>query len=80
MLNNKTVLITGGTGSLGKALTYYILNNYPDIKKLIILSRDELGVKPLYYYSDQKKIFFALFCFIQCDPKHRQGEKPSLLP
>ena len=41
MLNNKTVLITGGTGSLGKALTYHILNNYPGIKKLIILSRDE---------------------------------------
>ena len=41
MLNNKTVLITGGTGSLGKALTYHILNTYPGIKKLIILSRDE---------------------------------------
>jgi UDP-N-acetylglucosamine 4,6-dehydratase len=41
MLNNKTILITGGTGSLGKALTKHIFNKYPDIKKLIILSRDE---------------------------------------
>lgn len=41
MLNNKSVLITGGTGSLGKALTAHILNNYPNIKKLVILSRDE---------------------------------------
>lgn len=40
-LTNKTVLITGGTGSLGKALTSHIFENYPDIKKLIILSRDE---------------------------------------
>lgn len=40
-LNNKTILITGGTGSLGKALTSHIFKNYPDIKKLIILSRDE---------------------------------------
>jgi UDP-N-acetylglucosamine 4,6-dehydratase len=41
MLTGKTILITGGTGSLGKALTNYILKNYPDVKKLIIFSRDE---------------------------------------
>ena len=41
MLDNKTILITGGTGSLGKALTTHIFKNYPNIKKLIILSRDE---------------------------------------
>jgi UDP-N-acetylglucosamine 4,6-dehydratase (inverting) len=41
MLANKTILITGGTGSLGKALTSHIFENYPSIKKLIILSRDE---------------------------------------
>jgi UDP-N-acetylglucosamine 4,6-dehydratase/5-epimerase len=41
MLNNKSILITGGTGSLGKALTSHILNKYPDVKRLIIFSRDE---------------------------------------
>lgn len=40
-LENKTILITGGTGSLGKALTAHIFKNYPNVKKLIILSRDE---------------------------------------
>ena len=40
-LNKKSLLITGGTGSLGKALTKHILNKYPEIKKLIIFSRDE---------------------------------------
>lgn len=40
-LENKTILITGGTGSLGKALTSHIFKNFPEIKKLIILSRDE---------------------------------------
>ena len=40
MLNNKTILITGGTGSFGKAFTRYILANY-DPKKIIIYSRDE---------------------------------------
>ena len=40
-MKNKVILITGGTGSLGKALTKYILRVYPEIKKLIIFSRDE---------------------------------------
>ncbi len=41
MLNGKSVLITGGTGSLGKALCTNILANYPDVKRLVIFSRDE---------------------------------------
>jgi len=41
MLNGKTVLITGGTGSFGKKFTSTILNKYPNIKKIIIYSRDE---------------------------------------
>ena len=41
MLNNKSILITGGTGSLGKALTSHIFRHYQEIKKLIIFSRDE---------------------------------------
>jgi UDP-N-acetylglucosamine 4,6-dehydratase len=40
-LNHKSILITGGTGSLGKALTSHILKNHIGIKKLVILSRDE---------------------------------------
>lgn len=41
MLKDKTILITGGTGSLGKALTKHIFENHPDIKRLYIYSRDE---------------------------------------
>ncbi len=41
MLTNKTVLITGGTGSLGRALTTHILKEWPAIKKIVIFSRDE---------------------------------------
>lgn len=40
-LKGKTILITGGTGSLGKALTSHILSLHPEIKKIIIFSRDE---------------------------------------
>ena len=42
MLNNKSVLITGGTGSFGKKFVETILRDYPRVKKIIIYSRDEL--------------------------------------
>ena len=42
MLNNKSVLITGGTGSFGKKFVETILRDYPQVKKIIIYSRDEL--------------------------------------
>lgn len=42
MLNEKSVLITGGTGSFGKMFVKTILENYPSVKRLVIYSRDEL--------------------------------------
>lgn len=41
MLNHKSILITGGTGSLGKELTKTIFEKWPDVKRLVIFSRDE---------------------------------------
>ena len=41
MLNNRSILITGGTGSLGKALVKRILKDYPEVKRLVVFSRDE---------------------------------------
>ena len=40
LLDNKTILITGGTGSFGKCFTKYVLEHY-NPKKVIIYSRDE---------------------------------------
>ena len=40
LLDDKSILITGGTGSFGKAFTKYVLDNY-NPKKIIIYSRDE---------------------------------------
>ena len=42
MLNDKSLLITGGTGSFGKACVKTLLSRYPDIKRLVVYSRDEL--------------------------------------
>ena len=41
MLSGKSLLITGGTGSLGQELTRTILEEWPDIRRLVIFSRDE---------------------------------------
>ena len=40
-LNNKSILITGGTGSFGKMFTKLILERNSNVKRLVIFSRDE---------------------------------------
>lgn len=42
MLNAKSILITGGTGSFGKAITRSIFERYPGVERVVIYSRDEL--------------------------------------
>lgn len=42
MLNQTSILITGGTGSFGKAFVKRVLQQYPHIKRLVVFSRDEL--------------------------------------
>jgi UDP-N-acetylglucosamine 4,6-dehydratase (inverting) len=42
MLNNKSILITGGTGSFGKAFVAMVLRRWPQVKRLVVYSRDEL--------------------------------------
>jgi len=42
MLNNKSILITGGTGSFGKAFVETVFARFPDVRRLVVFSRDEL--------------------------------------
>ena len=42
MFKNKTILITGGTGSFGKKFISVVLKKYKNVKKIIVFSRDEL--------------------------------------
>lgn len=42
MLNGKSILITGGAGEFGRMFVKKILWDYPDIKRIVIYSRDEL--------------------------------------
>lgn len=55
MLNLKSVLITGGTGSFGRAFTRSILSKFPEIKRLVIFSRDELKQFEMSLEFDAKK-------------------------
>jgi len=63
MLNNQTVLITGGTGSFGKKFVETILDRYPLVKKIIIYSRDELkqsDLKQKYPNSSYPQLRFFI--------------------
>ena len=59
ILNGKTVLITGGTGSFGKGFSKYILRN-SKLKKLIIFSRDEFKQAQMRTEFPDKRLRFFI--------------------
>lgn len=61
MLNNKTILITGGTGSFGHHFVDYVLDHYQP-KKMIIYSRDEF--KQFHMQNEYKNYDDILRFFI----------------
>lgn len=63
MLNEKVVLITGGTGSFGKMFVKTILRDYPNVKKIIIYSRGELkqfNMKQMYPESNYPQMRYFI--------------------
>ena len=61
MFNNKSILITGGTGSFGNAFIQKIIKNYKP-SRLIIYSRDEMKQNEMSKKFDEKKYpFFRFF-------------------
>ena len=60
MLNNSSILITGGTGSFGRAFTALTLKKYK-LKRLIIFSRDEMKQWEMaQLYKDNKNVRFFI--------------------
>ncbi len=59
MLKNKSLLITGGTGSLGRSITSYLLQK-TEIRRIIIFSRDELKQQEMkeIYKNDLDRLRF----------------------
>ena len=62
MINNKSILITGGTGSFGKEMLKTLLENFK-VKKIVVFSRDELKQSELeqkYPSSKYKNIRYFI--------------------
>ena len=63
IIDGKTILITGGTGSFGKCFVKYVLEKY-NPKKIIIYSRDEF--KQFNMANDFKRfIYYEFFPFME---------------
>jgi len=63
MLNNKSILITGGTGSFGKKFIETILKRYPKVSRIVVFSRDELKqfeLKQKYPFSQFPQLRFFI--------------------
>jgi len=58
-LEEKTVLVTGGTGSFGKNFVRYLIANH-SLHKIIILSRDELKQSQMQQEIDDERLRFFL--------------------
>ena len=62
LLKDKTILVTGGTGSFGNKFIKTVLDNYP-VKKVIVYSRDELKQyemqQRLSKYSQKMRYFIG---------------------
>ncbi|WP_420149000.1 UDP-N-acetylglucosamine 4,6-dehydratase (inverting) [Spirosoma sp.] len=54
-LTNKSILITGGTGSFGKKFVEMVYQRYPDLKRLVVYSRDELKQFEMAQHYPQSK-------------------------
>lgn len=54
-LTNKSILITGGTGSFGKKFVEMVYERYPNVKRVVIYSRDELKQFELSQHYPQSK-------------------------
>ena len=58
-LNNKVVLVTGGTGSFGRKFAKTVLSRYT-LKKLIVVSRDELTQSEMHREFPEKTIRYFI--------------------
>lgn len=55
MLNSKSILVTGGTGSFGKRFIPTILEQYPNVERIVVFSRDELKQYEMAQFYPKKQ-------------------------
>ena len=78
MFRNKTLLVTGGTGSFGKSLVIKLLTKYSEIKKVIIYSRDELKQFEFNDYLTKLKLKKNNYRFFIGDVRDKNRVKYAL--
>ena len=78
MFRNKTLLVTGGTGSFGKSLVIKLLTKYSEIKKVIIYSRDELKQFEFNDYLTKLKVKKNNYRFFIGDVRDKNRVKYAL--
>jgi len=78
MLNDKTILVTGGTGSFGKKFTEIIFKKYKP-KKVIIFSRDEMKQYEMNKQFNQKNIRYFIGDVRDPDRLHRAFDKVDIV-
>ena len=61
MFNNKSILITGGSGSFGNSYVKYLIKKYKKIKRLVIFSRDEFKQDEMRKNLSQKRYSFLRY-------------------
>lgn len=65
MLDGKSILVTGGTGSFGKKFIKTVLNKHPEIKRIVVYSRDEFkqfmmqGMPEFKEHTDKLRFFIG---------------------
>jgi UDP-N-acetylglucosamine 4,6-dehydratase (inverting) len=80
--NNKTILVTGGTGSFGKSFVREVLDSYPAVRKIIIFSRDELKQYEMaqeFSADERKKLRFFLGDVRDKDRLNRATESVNII-
>lgn len=64
MLNNKSLLVTGGTGSFGKKFIAHVLREWPEVERIVVFSRDEfkqfeMSNMPEFAGNDKLRFFLG---------------------
>ncbi len=81
-LKNKSILITGGTGSFGKAMVEYLFNLKNKPRRVVVFSRDELKqfeMQKIYNSKKYSKLRFFLGDVRDKDRLHRALENIDIL-
>jgi UDP-N-acetylglucosamine 4,6-dehydratase len=78
MFRNKTLLVTGGTGSFGKSFVIKLLTKHSEIKKVIIYSRDELKQFEFNDYLTKLKLKKNNYRFFIGDVRDKNRVKYAL--